>query len=117
MQHRSTRTIRCDEGYSPSNGTAPDVVTCLDGKWRPKWLKCDADECQCALPEGWGVESDCDGKVTTQTCVAQCKAGYTPQPGGGDGAYTCLVDGCSIRSFNPRGIYPLYICLHHLAKM
>merc|ERR1712194_927222 len=52
--------------------------------------------CSSGAPSGAGVTSDCGGKVTAETCLAQCDSGYTHASGSSDANFTCGADGAFV---------------------
>lgn len=83
------KNLRCNAGFG-SGDTAG--FTEIDGSLAMP-LTCVGNPCTINLPSQQGVESDCDGKTTGETCTASVASGYTYQTGSEATTITCLSNG------------------------
>jgi len=83
--------ITCAAGWTIDG--AEGSQTCgADASFTGTLPTCLGVACSSGTPSGTGVTSNCDEKVTAETCLAQCDTGYKHASGSSDANFTCGVD-------------------------
>ncbi|CAJ1329613.1 unnamed protein product, partial [Effrenium voratum] len=85
----------CRVFWCPLHQTAPSIFLCDNGFLVGAALPtCTPLPCSYSFPDGPGVEHNCDGVRSAETCTATCTAvGYTYSSGNSAATFTCQPTG------------------------